>query len=224
MAELNFLPLSTDSWVADTAHLSRLERGLYFDLLILMWRSPECRVPNDIEWIARKLRCTQDEKSTLAEIISEFLSSTGNWLFQKRLTREFERAKEITQKRSASAKSRWNKEKDECKSNAPTPTPTPTLSSSKTSLEEEGSRYAFSGSIIRLNQADFDRWQKTYHSIPDLGAWLHSRDEWISSEPEAKRKNWFNSTSAALNREHQKNLAAAAEAATSGWEFVGGPC
>lgn len=133
MAELNFLPLATDSWVADTAHLTRAERGLYHDLIVLIWRSPECRVPNDIEWIARRLRCDEGEKLALQNLVSEFLSSTGNWLFQKRLLKEFQRTRGMVKKQSERAKSRWNKEKDESRGNANAnapampPTPTPTL-------------------------------------------------------------------------------------------------
>ena len=50
MAQFPGLLLWTDAWVADTKHLSRLERGTYLDLLVLMWRTPGCRVPNDDEW------------------------------------------------------------------------------------------------------------------------------------------------------------------------------
>lgn len=135
MAELAFLPLATDAWVADTAHLPRVERGLYMDLLILMWRSPECRVPNDLEWISRKLRCSPDEAEVLKNIVSEFCRSTGNWIDQKRLRKEWDYVRERSEKRRGAAKARWEKDKESCTSNAqvhngcnaPTPTPTPTL-------------------------------------------------------------------------------------------------
>lgn len=113
MAELPSLPLFTDAWVADTAHLSRLERGIYHDLLVLIWRTPDCRVPNEIEWIIRKLRCDETEAKILKSIIVEFCQSTGNWLTQKRLKKEYERALAGKKKQSVRAKSRWNKEKDE---------------------------------------------------------------------------------------------------------------
>lgn len=146
MAEFACLPLFTDSWVADTAHLSRAERGLYHDLLVLCWRSPECRVPNDKAWIARRLACRDDELGMLDMIISEFMSTTGNWLFQKRLAKEFNFVRKNSEKQSARAKSRWDKENNEYHGNAarhasgnaptPTPTPTPTASPKSPSFED----------------------------------------------------------------------------------------
>ena len=126
MAEFAALPLFTDSWVADTAHLSRLERGIYMDLLVLMWRSPECRVPNDPTWIARRLRLDQQEQSILKNVTAEFCFSDGNWLMQKRLRREYLFVAKKRDAQSVKAKSRWNKEKDLSRGNAPSPTPTPT--------------------------------------------------------------------------------------------------
>ena len=126
MAEFSSLPLFTDAWVADTAHLTRLERGLYMDLLILIWRSPECQVPNDLAWIARKLRASEAEMEALQSVIAEFCVNTGNWVSQKRLKMEWDYVFNKSKKNSEAAKSRWNKEKEICERNAPTPTPTPT--------------------------------------------------------------------------------------------------
>lgn len=135
MAELAFLPLATDAWIADTSHLPRAERGLYMDLLILIWRTPDCRVPNDLDWISRKLRCSEAEANALKNIVSEFCRTTGNWIDQKRLRKEWEYVHEKRKKQSERAKARWNKDKDACQGNAaphitgnaPTPTPSPTL-------------------------------------------------------------------------------------------------
>lgn len=125
MSQLPALPLWIDAWVSDTAHLSRAERGLYHDLLVLMWKTPGCRVPNDIPWIARKLRCTDDEVYVLEVILAEYCHSSGNWVVQKRLQKEFEYVFSKSKKQSERAKSRWDKEKDGCHGSAPTPTPTP---------------------------------------------------------------------------------------------------
>src|SRR5262245_26082935 len=112
MAQFPGLLLWTDSWVADTAHLTRLERGTYHDLLVLMWRTPGCRVPNDDAWLSRHMRMTAEEVvAELRPIIKEFCQTDGNWLFQKRLQKEFVRAFWHKQKQSDRAKSRWNKMK-----------------------------------------------------------------------------------------------------------------
>jgi len=141
MAEFAALPLFTDSWLADTGHLTRAERGLYMDMLILCWRSPECRMPNEIAWVARRLNVQTDELPTLKKLVEEFMTSSGNWLTQKRLRKEFKYTREKTKKMSDMAKSRWNKEKDtslgnatqhnssiaaqHAFSNAPSPSPSP---------------------------------------------------------------------------------------------------
>lgn len=144
MAEFAALPIFTDAWIADTAHLSRAERGLYMDLLMLIWRSPECRVPADLDWVSRKLRCSPEERAMLENLIAEFCKSTGNWLTQKRLSQEFAFVREKREKQSDRAKSRWNKDKSKChgnaephrSGNAPSPSPTPSIiRTSETSSE-----------------------------------------------------------------------------------------
>jgi uncharacterized protein YdaU (DUF1376 family) len=139
MSAFPSLPLFTDAWVADTKHLSRLERGTYHDLLVLMWRSPLCRVPSDGVWLSKRLDMTVDEvEKELRPIIAEFCQLDGKWIVQKRLRREWDWCSKNSRKRSAAAKSRWAKEKDVSKSitaNEPAST-APNLSSP--TEEEEG--------------------------------------------------------------------------------------
>lgn len=155
MAEFAALPLFTDAWIADTGHLTRLERGIYMDLLILMWRSPECRVPNDLRWIARRLRVEESEMQTLCDCIEEFCTSDGNWITQKRLTKEWRYTQLKRRKNIASAKSRWKKEKEaserindavqaQSEGNAPSPSPSPTLEKKepKGSFQKKATRLA----------------------------------------------------------------------------------
>ena len=135
MAAFSSLPLFTDAWLADTGHLDHLDRGIYMDLLILMWRSPNCQVPDDIAWIARKLRVENDQKlNILKSLINEFCERNAGYVLQKRLQREYQYVCNKSAKNSRSAKLRWEKEKDvyernastQCERNAPTPTPSPT--------------------------------------------------------------------------------------------------
>lgn len=111
MAEFPALPLWTDSYIADCAHLSFVEHGAYLSLLLLMWRSPECRVPNDDEWIMRKLRCDADAMRThVRSVMREFCETDGNWVTQKRLRKEWGWCRDKRQKNTEAAKSRWEKE------------------------------------------------------------------------------------------------------------------
>ena len=119
MAQFPGLMLWTGAWVADTAHLTRLERGTYHDLLVLMWRTPGCRVPNDSQWLARHMRMTLEEVTQeLRPIIAEFCQTDGNFIFQKRLQKEFVRAAKLTHAQSVRARARWQKEKALYRGNA----------------------------------------------------------------------------------------------------------
>lgn len=73
---------------------------------------------------------------------------------------------------------------------------------------KESTTAAFAGRVIRLNQADYDNWAKTFHAIPDLKAELTGLDAWLDGQSEAKRKGWFHSVAGNLSRKHQEHIAA----------------
>lgn len=136
MAEFPALPLWTDAYLADTSHLTDAERGRYDLMLVQLWRMPEVRFPNDDLWLARKFgRSEEDIQQLFRPLLKEFFKSTGNWLTQKRLSRERAYVQAQSEKQRARAKARWNKDNDESRGNAtagnaqsgnaPTPTPTP---------------------------------------------------------------------------------------------------
>lgn len=125
MADYPALPLWTDALIGDTSHLDDERFGLYMRVLILMWRTPGCRVPNDLEWVMDKLPGRTKEQ--LTAIFAEFCSNDGNWIWQKRLKQEYRYVRATRTSRSAAAKSRWQKKKDSYRAYAPTPTPTPTI-------------------------------------------------------------------------------------------------
>jgi uncharacterized protein YdaU (DUF1376 family) len=113
MADFPSLPLWTDSYMSDTAHLTDAEHGIYLQLLIIMWRNPDCRVPDDHKWIARKMRRSVDDfERDVLPIIQEFCQCDGNWITQKRLMKEWNYCKNRSKAQSDRANSRWLKEKD----------------------------------------------------------------------------------------------------------------
>lgn len=132
MAEFPALPLFTDSIIADCNHLTDAEFGLYTRILMLMWRTPECRIPNDVDWISRKLG---RQPSEFLPILKEFCYTDGNHYRQKRLYKEWCYLKKMSKKNSVVAKARWNKEKYTCQTDATWHqsgnAPTPNLSSKK---------------------------------------------------------------------------------------------
>ena len=83
----------------------------------------------------------------------------------------------------------------------PPETETETYTEKKESKEAQAPDYAFAGEVVRLKPADFQRWQRSYAKL-DLMAELQSRDDWLATQPEPERKNWFHSTSAWLRKRH----------------------
>lgn len=99
------LPLFVDDYEAATAHLSIEEDGVYMRLLRLCWRTPRCSIPDEPEWIARKLRIDRDTFERVAmPIIAEFFSRARGRIYQKRLLQEFVRANEQKQRRREAGK------------------------------------------------------------------------------------------------------------------------
>ena len=111
MAKYPGLMLWTDAWIADTHHLTVELRGAYMDLLVLMWRTPGCRVPNDDHWLAHHLGYTADQVTNLVRpIITEFgtLVAGSDYVTQKRLQREFAVAHKRKEKAVEAIRTRWN--------------------------------------------------------------------------------------------------------------------
>jgi len=104
MAEFPALPIFTDAITADCAHLNDAEFGLYFRILMLMWRSPGCRIPHDEQWITRKLARPW---SSIKPLLDEFCTSTGNWYTQKRLSKEWAYLMERRKNNTMAANRRW---------------------------------------------------------------------------------------------------------------------
>ena len=133
LAEFPALPLFTDAYMADTDHLTDAEHGRYLKLLILLWRTPGQRIPNDDGWLARKFRrSVEDVQKEIRPLVDEFCQTDGNWISQKRLSREFSYLRKQSKKQSDRAKKRWDNEipsspGNATPGNAPTPTPTPSI-------------------------------------------------------------------------------------------------
>lgn len=78
----------------------------------------------------------------------------------------------------------------------------------KEGKKEKDNDYRFSGRVIKLRSADFDRWASSFPDL-DLPALLQSRDDWLSQEaPPDQRKKWFTSTSNWLSSKQQQTTTA----------------
>ena len=117
MAELPQMPLFVDDFEAATAHLDLEEDGAYNRLLRLCWRQSSCSVPDDDEWIRRRMRVDSGKyESVIRPIIDEFFTRSGGRVFQKRQrqVREFARKKKTARqdagRKGGLAKAMKNKE------------------------------------------------------------------------------------------------------------------
>jgi uncharacterized protein YdaU (DUF1376 family) len=119
MSKLPYLCFWVDDWQGATHHLTFEQRGAYLDILLLMWKAPRGRIPNDPEWISHKLGVTAKTfDSLIAPLIAEFCQTTGNWITQHRLLQELERAAKRSQAQSVRSKARWNNKKPPSPPNA----------------------------------------------------------------------------------------------------------
>lgn len=141
MAEFPALPLWTDAYLGDTAHLTNEEHGVYLRLLMFAWRSPDCALPDDDKRLAIMTGLTDKKWRAIRPVVSAFWSiGNGAWT-QKRLTKERDFVRGKSEKNRDAAKARWSGKAlenndthnadampthmpDTCQTDAPTPIPT----------------------------------------------------------------------------------------------------
>lgn len=88
MSTFPHLPLFTDAFIADTGHLNAQETGAYLMLLMVAWRSPECRLPDNDDKLARWARVDRRTWIRIKPTVMEFWTlAEGIWT-QKRLSKE----------------------------------------------------------------------------------------------------------------------------------------
>ena len=112
MADLRWMKFWVRDYMGDTGHLSLAERGAYQILMCLAWDSHTCSIPDDREWIKRRLHVDDEEFDRVVQpVIAEFWASAEGWLFQKRQRKEWFDAKASAERRMKSARkaaeARW---------------------------------------------------------------------------------------------------------------------
>lgn len=81
MASLPYMPFFVAEYLLDAGHLSDEEHGAYLRLLCMAWASPECRLPNDDAWLARRLsRPIETIAQLYRPILAEFFQNNGEWI------------------------------------------------------------------------------------------------------------------------------------------------
>ena len=88
---LAYFPFYPSDYEAKTAHLSLEEDGAYNRLLRLCWMTPGCSIPDEREWIIRRLRITPEAFDTVVSVvIAEFFKRRRGRLYSPRLMEVFE--------------------------------------------------------------------------------------------------------------------------------------
>lgn len=88
MSRFPSLPLYTDAFLADTMHLNAHETGAYLMLLMVAWRSPDCRLPDDDKKLAKWARCDPRTWAKTKPSVMEFWDLAEGYWTQKRLVLE----------------------------------------------------------------------------------------------------------------------------------------
>jgi uncharacterized protein YdaU (DUF1376 family) len=83
MSRFPSLPLFADACIADTAHLTAEQTGAYLLLLMMAWRSPECRLPNDDAKLMRWARVDRRRWSRVKPIVMGFWMLSDGYYTQK---------------------------------------------------------------------------------------------------------------------------------------------
>ena len=75
---------------ADTRHLESAELGNHIRLLCFAWRRPGCSIPNDPDWIKRRLGVDDEQyERDVLPVIREFWTEEGDDLVNDGLRDEY---------------------------------------------------------------------------------------------------------------------------------------
>lgn len=109
MSRFPSLPLFTDAFIADTQHLDARETGAYLLLLMMAWRSPECRIPDDDKLLARWARMDLRGWRHTKSVVMQFWDLEEGFYTQKRLRKEYEYVRKSAAVSRTNIQARWLK-------------------------------------------------------------------------------------------------------------------
>ncbi|MDO9428421.1 MAG: DUF1376 domain-containing protein [Methylobacterium sp.] len=98
------MPVGVDRYLADTAHLTPEEQGLYFRLQIYAWRSPGCCLPDDDARLARMLGISLKRWASLKPSVMALWTLTDDGWVNDQVAREHEFVSGKVEKKRAAGK------------------------------------------------------------------------------------------------------------------------
>lgn len=214
-----FMPLYIGDYLRDTMHLTTVQHGCYFLLIVAAWPRGGT-LPDDNERLAAIARLPLEEWMNIRPVLQEFFQMKDREWIHKRVQKEREKAMEQKEKFSTraqkAASARWEKEQqnnatsnaqamlEECPSPSPSPS-TASLSSSSDlntlahSQDECASENSENPKQKSKYPSEFERFWKEYPRKKSKGtalkAWQKALDtgatngELIAAVLEAKEKN-----------------------------------
>lgn len=194
MAISPMMPLWTDAYLGDTHHLSTLEHGAYFLLLMTAWRSADGVLPDDDKMLAKYTRMTTDKWKKIRPILERFFTvKDGKWV-QGRLMDERDADLRFRKSQSEKAKSRHMKNKDSgdavaCAGHMPPPSPSPSLDIKKDKTIVLSKKAPIRGT----------RLTKDWHLPTEWGMWAVGRGmtrQQVIEQQDCFRDYWISKTGA----------------------------
>ena len=116
MAKLAYYPRYPHDYLSDTEHLTLEQHGAYSLLIDHLWQAGQrtgvCAILDDPARIAHTLRCSPAQWKKIRKVLVDdsehpVLHESGGYLAQKRVSKEFEKAKARAESAAESAGRRW---------------------------------------------------------------------------------------------------------------------
>lgn len=210
-----YIPLYIDDFDAAIAHLSLVEEAIYMRLIKLAWRSINCTIDNDLDFISRKIRA---EKKDIEIILNEFFTlKNGKW-FQKRLKLEFDKYKnKIAERKKAGklggiAKSlKDNNKKDDfamAKLSKPEPEPEPDIIDKSIIKKQLKKKTNFANSGIESLPKDWLDLARSLNFQDDETERIFKNFKiyWSDERPKILRANWILTWEVKLKYEEERKI------------------
>lgn len=166
---LPYFRLYPTDYEADTAHLTLAEDGAYNRLLRLCWRTSTCSLPDDDQWIKRRLRVSDQEyDEVVIPVLDEFFKRDKQRVFSDRLLEEFEQATTRHQAASENGKKGGRKNKQ-----------------LKINKKQGSNGFNLGSDPLKLNKANQNQ-NQNHNNIGDF-----FEDDQDQSEPENTFDDWY---------------------------------
>lgn len=206
------MPLYIADFLKKTTHLGAIETGAYLLLIMDYWQNG--KLPGNDRLLARIAKLTDREWKGLRPILQGFFHD--GWKHE-RIDEEIAHAADVSEKRKKAVSTREQKKHQaDITSGSNDTSDDDTLHTTQSKEEAAGAApYAFESGPIKLNQRDFEQWNRAFSHL-DLPAELLSLTEWASQQ-----RSWFNAVKGALAKRNREVKAAGERDAPAPFKWNG---